>query len=212
MTAQIASGAPDPGAPGTSSGWDARRVRVARQIEEAAMHLFATYGFAAVTVADIGRAVGISDRTVFRYFPSKDDVLRALPRRILDAIHEELGRQGPDVPTLTALRRALRAADATIGDRQSLLRWGRVCASLPAWPVGSEAVAGEAYRDFLMTRLGAGPGAELRVDIIASALAAAQSRSFEEWLRRGARGDLAAMSDQALRVLAEFGSQLAADL
>jgi AcrR family transcriptional regulator len=176
------------------------------------MHLFATYGFDAVSVADIARAVGISDRTVFRYFSSKDEMLRALPRRILDAIHEELGRQGSEVPTMTALRRALSAADAVIGDRMSLLRWGRVCASRPAWPAGSQAVAGEAYHDFLAARLGDGAEGALRLKVIASALAAAQSRAFEEWLGRGARGDLTAMSDDALRALAELGSQLADDL
>jgi AcrR family transcriptional regulator len=212
MTAHVTQGATEsPDESPAPSGWDARRIRVSRQIEDAAMHLFATYGFDSVSVADIARAVGISDRTVFRYFPSKEEVLRALPRRILDTIHDELARQGPDVPTMTALRRALDAADALIGDRKSLLRWGRVCASRP-WPLGSEAIAGEAYRDFLATRLGAGEEDALRVSVIASALAAAQSRAFEEWLRRGARGDLTAMSDEALRALAELGSQLADDL
>lgn len=43
-------------------------------IEEAAFALFAERGFEATTIDDIARAVGVSRRTLFRYYPSKNDI------------------------------------------------------------------------------------------------------------------------------------------
>jgi AcrR family transcriptional regulator len=174
------------------------------------MHLFATHGFESVSVGDIVRAVGLSERTFFRYFASKEEVLRALPRRFLAAIHKELARQDLDLPILTALRGALRAADKVEGERKSLLRWGRVCSSVPS--IGTAAIGGGAYREFLAARLGEVDPRSLRVTALAAAIAAAQSSAFEEWIRLGGRGDLLTLGDDALRGLAEFGAaQLALD-
>ena len=43
-------------------------------IERAAFDLFDEHGFEATTVEDIARAAGIGRRTLFRYFPSKNDI------------------------------------------------------------------------------------------------------------------------------------------
>jgi len=45
------------------------------EIGEAALELFETHGVAATTIADIARAAGISDRTFFRYFSSKEETV-----------------------------------------------------------------------------------------------------------------------------------------
>jgi AcrR family transcriptional regulator len=50
-----------------------RRTRAA--IAEAAMDLFARRGFDAVTVADVADAAEVSEKTVFNYFPSKEDLV-----------------------------------------------------------------------------------------------------------------------------------------
>jgi AcrR family transcriptional regulator len=50
-----------------------RRTRAA--IAEAAMELFAQRGFDAVTVADVAEAADVSEKTVFNYFPSKEDLV-----------------------------------------------------------------------------------------------------------------------------------------
>jgi AcrR family transcriptional regulator len=44
------------------------------RIGAAASALFAERGFEAVTVAEIGRAAGVSSVTVFKYFPKKEDL------------------------------------------------------------------------------------------------------------------------------------------
>src|SRR5689334_13299172 len=39
------------------------------------MALFAEHGFDAVTVADVARAADVSEKTVFNYFPAKEDLV-----------------------------------------------------------------------------------------------------------------------------------------
>jgi mycofactocin system transcriptional regulator len=44
-------------------------------IEQAAFRLFEEHGFEATTMDDIADAVGVGRRTLFRYYPSKNDIL-----------------------------------------------------------------------------------------------------------------------------------------
>ena len=67
-----------------------RRQRTSREIERAALRLFAEKGYADVTVEEIAHSAEISERTFFRYFASKDDVLVAEERRRMDALCEFL--------------------------------------------------------------------------------------------------------------------------
>jgi AcrR family transcriptional regulator len=48
---------------------------VLREIERAAWELFATVGFDRATVAEISRRAGVSRRTFFRYFRTKEELL-----------------------------------------------------------------------------------------------------------------------------------------
>ena len=57
------------------------------------MSLFAERGYADVTVEDIAHEAGISERTFFRYFASKDHLLVAEASRRIDVIHESLAQQ-----------------------------------------------------------------------------------------------------------------------
>ena len=52
-----------------------RRLTTEREVGDAALQLFETRGVAATTVGDIARAAGISDRTFFRYFSSKEETV-----------------------------------------------------------------------------------------------------------------------------------------
>ena len=54
-----------------------KRAATAAGIEEAALRLFATAGYANTTVDDIASAAEVSRATVFRYYPAKEDILFA---------------------------------------------------------------------------------------------------------------------------------------
>src|SRR4051794_29442669 len=59
-----------------AEGLRARKKRQTRAaIAAAAMDLFRSRGFDAVTIADIAAAADVSRKTVFNYFPAKEDLV-----------------------------------------------------------------------------------------------------------------------------------------
>ena len=49
------------------------------QIIKAAEKVFARKGFAEATISDVAREAGLSDATIYEYFPSKEDLLFSIP-------------------------------------------------------------------------------------------------------------------------------------
>lgn len=78
-------------------------------IEEAAFELFEARGFAATTLEDIASAVGIGRRTLFRYYPSKNDILWGQFDESLRSFRETLAASPHDVPPVASLREAVMA-------------------------------------------------------------------------------------------------------
>src|SRR5690348_17451261 len=59
-----------------ATGLRERKKQATReQIARVAMKLFAKRGFDAVTVAEVADAAGVSEKTVFNYFPVKEDLV-----------------------------------------------------------------------------------------------------------------------------------------
>jgi AcrR family transcriptional regulator len=52
-----------------------KKQRTREEIAAAAMQLFTERGFDAVTVAEVAEAAGVSEKTVFNYFPAKEDLV-----------------------------------------------------------------------------------------------------------------------------------------
>jgi AcrR family transcriptional regulator len=50
-----------------------------KQILKAAEHIFAQKGFQEATVSDVAREAGVSDATIYEYFPSKEELLFSIP-------------------------------------------------------------------------------------------------------------------------------------
>lgn len=77
-----------------------------KQILDAAVDVFARMGFGAAGTADIARAAGIGEPTIYRYFSNKRDLYVAAVRRSSDEILEAwsaIADESPDA--LTALQR-----------------------------------------------------------------------------------------------------------
>jgi AcrR family transcriptional regulator len=84
---------------------ETKKLRMRTEIADQAMRLFVRRGFDRVTVAEIAEAAGISQKTVFNYFPTKEDLFfDEVPEReaaIVGAIRDRA--PGESVPA--ALRR-----------------------------------------------------------------------------------------------------------
>lgn len=53
----------------------AHKLRIERALQQAALNLFAQHGYDATTTDEIADLAGVSHRTFFRYFPTKESVL-----------------------------------------------------------------------------------------------------------------------------------------
>lgn len=81
-------------------GWrEKKRRETLQRIADAALRLFATHGYEATTLNAIAEAAGISRRTFFYYFESKEEILAAwqkgLPQAFRAAALAESADQSP---------------------------------------------------------------------------------------------------------------------
>src|ERR687896_801567 len=80
-----------------------RRTSVRRlELIEAAARLFAARGYYAVTVDDLGEALGLSGPALYRHFPSKEALLVAVFDQVIEQQSErarEVLAEAADPPT-----------------------------------------------------------------------------------------------------------------
>src|SRR5215212_5730616 len=83
-----------------------RKKQATREtIADAAMKLFSRRGFDAVTVAEVADEAGVSEKTVFNYFPTKEDLFFDEIDEREDALLASLRERKPGESMLAALSR-----------------------------------------------------------------------------------------------------------
>jgi AcrR family transcriptional regulator len=206
-----ASAGAETGEPGTPNGDPAptgvrerRRQELAIRIEHTALELFAAGGFDAVTGDDIAEAVGVSRRTIFRYFPGgkEEIVLRDLRRR-LDAMRDALTARPPEESALVALRHGVMAlVDGYEGDHDLAEMRSRILLSAPSLSarfIGEQLSLTAVFVEMIAARMGVDPLDDLRPAMIVGASLGAVQVGFGKWIREG--GDLAALVDQCFEIV-----------
>ena len=100
-----ASRTPAPGAP-QAEGLRARKKRLMRQqLSDTATRMFVERGFDDVRVAEVAEACGVSEKTVFNYFPTKESLV--LDRLEVTMASLRTGLAEPAVPPTEAALRIL---------------------------------------------------------------------------------------------------------
>jgi AcrR family transcriptional regulator len=106
-----------------------KKQRTRRALANAALRLFREKGYEETTVAEIAAAAEVSTKTLFNYFPSKEDVVFADTRRRIDLAREVIADRRPDEELaslldrlLTRLRSLITSADADVDPELTPMR------------------------------------------------------------------------------------------
>jgi AcrR family transcriptional regulator len=200
-------------APGITGLRERKKAQLRTAIRREALLLFAETGFEATTVEAIAAACDVSPATVYRYYPSKEDIVFAGAERDAERLGELVAAQPSGLPSHEALYRALHAlADdyvrnresmeesATLVDRSTSLR-ARKAESQQRW---EQVVQTELERR--ATPAAAQPDAVILRFVTATALASFRVAT-ELWLADDT-SDLHALFDLAVeRLTAGFGAE-----
>ncbi|MFJ9426141.1 TetR/AcrR family transcriptional regulator [Streptomyces sp. NPDC101249] len=160
-----------------------RKAEIRLEIARAAVDLFVAQGVTATTGEQIGQAVGVSARTVWRYFPSKEACVAPLFTAGVDLLADRLRRWAPGesldgvlVPELATDLAVARGPDrATVG---ALVRLTRTEPGLRAVWLRTHDEAEPAFARALAERAGL-PEADLRATVQAAMFNAALRAAVE---------------------------------
>ncbi|MGH2894094.1 MAG: TetR/AcrR family transcriptional regulator, partial [Solirubrobacteraceae bacterium] len=87
-----------------------RKRRLTRQlISDAATTLFATRGFDNVKVSEVADRVGVSEKTVYNYFPTKESLVLDTADEAVEQMARALRERRPDESLTAAVVRAIKA-------------------------------------------------------------------------------------------------------
>jgi AcrR family transcriptional regulator len=90
------------------------------RLEQAAYELFRDRGYDQTTVADIAERAGLTQRTFFRHYSDKREVLFGGARMLQEELEQAIARVPPDLTPIEAVRIAIAALGTAMGERRSL--------------------------------------------------------------------------------------------
>jgi AcrR family transcriptional regulator len=172
-----------------------RRLATQAEIEHVALDLFARNGSEGTTVDDIAAAAGVSPRTFFRYFPTKEDAALGANRAFDDALAERLEARVHETSSLADFERAIAAVLAEmVAEAGSVERMLRVrClvmedAGLRGALLRLDAEQSRAFFRRIATATGSAT-VDLRTRIISETLGAGLRAALDDWAARRENGE-----------------------
>jgi AcrR family transcriptional regulator len=185
-----------------------KRRETLRRITDAGVCLFIEKGFEGTTVEEIAAAAGISRRTFFHYFESKDDILLSLQGDIGELFATEIRQAPPGSPPFELVRDAALRVCASIprDDMLALDRLMRGSASVQARKQASYRQQEEAIFSALRERWPE-PARETRLRVLAMVAVGATRLASETFNQEGGTRPF----EEVLRgafdaIIAEFAS------
>jgi len=173
----------------TESLRDRQRAQIRADIRRAAFRLFIERGYDAVTTEEIASAAGVSPRTLFRYVPTKEELLLAPVRHggtaIVALLEERPAAEQPDVALINAIitrTRSFGVAD-TEDWRAALLvapdLLGKLTVHLPADK--------ERATKLIAARMGVNSDSDIRPALLVQLAFAAADFAFQQWVRQSTK-------------------------
>jgi AcrR family transcriptional regulator len=90
-----------------------KKQQTRESIACAAHRLFVERGYQATTLPEIADAAGVSTRTIFAYFPSKEDILFSRFAETISTLADALAQRAPGVQTLDVVREFILSGQST---------------------------------------------------------------------------------------------------
>ena len=154
----------------------------------AAMELFAAKGYERTAVHEITDAVDVSERTFFRYFASKEDLVLSFVGDGATAFAEALAARPPQEEPLTAARHAfqisLRQLPGDAGEAASYLSVMRLIDSTPALLAAYLRYVHDHDREIIQVlaeREGVDPATDRRPRVLAAMIGALVFLANRDW-------------------------------
>lgn len=165
-----------------------------QRLQRAALELFATRGFEQTTATDIAQAVGLTERTFFRHFSDKREVLFYGQEEFVQAFLSGMDGVPDDAPPMVAVAAAVSAAAALFPDERrpfSRIRQVVIDQNPPLQERERHKLAGLAasIAEALRARGIGDPVATLTAETGATVFGTA----FVQWIRDGEQRSLAAI-------------------
>jgi AcrR family transcriptional regulator len=175
-----------------------KRQLVRQEIGRVAWLLFAARGYEDTTVEDIAREAGVSRRTFFRYFSSKEDVVvgtsDGLAEDFLAAFAERPGHEPPIVSVQRALRPVVESRLADADQARAIIRLLRESPTLRRAMLERHARMEERLAGLIAERTKADRRKDPTPALLAFVARALMDASFNVWYDQRPR-DIGAMID-----------------
>lgn len=160
-----------------------KRADTHARIHAAAMVLFGRQGFEATTLDEIASAAGVSRRSLFHYFGSKEDIVLSTKAGLGELIEAAVARRPADEPLLAMAEHALTdmARDFQGPEARAL---ARLIHDTPALRVGDHAKHEALERrlaEALASRKGLAPD-DLQARVVATTAIGVLRMATEAWL------------------------------
>jgi AcrR family transcriptional regulator len=182
-----------------------KRRETSERIIEKGLKLFVKHGYEATTLDAIAQAAGISRRTFFYYFKSKEDVLLAAhDSGFREALRPALLEQSPDQAPLDAVQKCLVKVASRYETKESVVYDG-LMQSTEALRARKEAVFVDAEQILLeaMVELWPAPGRRDGLRLVAMVAMGTLRLALDKWRQNSAAHPLAYYIRQGFTLLAK---------
>jgi AcrR family transcriptional regulator len=180
------------------------------RLEQAAMDLYEQRGYEQTTVAEIARRAGLAERTFFRYFADKREVLFSGGGELEQVLVSTVADAPASLAPIDTVTRALEAVGALLGQRRGreyARRRQRVIAANPELQE-RELIKLATWSRALAEALRGRGVAEPAASLIGEVAIAVFRVAFERWVDEGNRRELPELVGDSLDELRAFTAEV----